>query len=30
MIQEALKKQPDIKNIEELLNIVYKQKNKRG
>ena len=30
MIQDALKKQPDIKNIEELLNIVYKQRNKRG
>lgn len=29
MIEDALKKQPDIKNIEELLNIVYKQKIKK-
>ena len=28
MVHEALKKEPDIKNIEELLNIVYKQKMK--
>lgn len=29
MIQEALKKQPHIKDIEELLNIVYKQRIKK-
>lgn len=29
MIHHALKKQPDVKNVEELLNIVYKQKIKQ-
>lgn len=29
MINDALKKQPHIKNVEELLNIVYKQKIKK-
>ena len=29
MVQTALKKQEDIKNIEELLNIIYKQRIKK-
>lgn len=29
MVSEALKKQPDLKNVEDLLNIVYKQRTRR-
>jgi Holliday junction DNA helicase RuvA len=29
MVAEALKKQPDLKNVEDLLNIVYKQRARR-